>query len=326
MQSIQRAKPLIIPLACSLPPFVAYSAYKNYDSREISKDEIHLSHRRLASLQAMSGATDIDMKKKNRRLKEVKKSQQNVNNNAPIQSCNLLQKSGVTFLPGLLDDDQLKSWNKNLNDAMNTRNTKKRPHNNRGRLHSHQESRRDPYNPHFHQLISSLPEIEDIVELYFKRNSISKNNYRLTQTQFLLAKPGSQHQIWHRDNVAPGLTLLVALDDVTCNGPTELLLGSHREDDDDDVNDDEVLLGCICAGDAILYDARVIHRGRGYGHDKNESDCASDRPVLVLRWDAVSTPPPGAGFIVTNYVDCLGSFRIFVKTAQDLVQSLFGQQ
>lgn len=227
-----------------------------------------------------------------------------------------IKTSGVTVMPHLLNDDQLKYWKNNFYNAINDTDGNNQIRNSRGRLHSHQESRCAPYNSHLHRLASSLPELRSIVELYFQGYSIER--YQLTQTQFLLAKPGSEHQIWHRDNVAPGLTLLVALDDIKSNGPTELLLGSHSNKHNGMSGDDEVLLGCLHAGDAILYDARVIHRGRGYD---NESD--ADRPVLILRWDALSTPPPGAGLFQTNYVNFLGSFRIFVRKAKDLVQYYF---
>ncbi|KAJ1480353.1 hypothetical protein T484DRAFT_1811039 [Baffinella frigidus] len=63
----------------------------------------------------------------------------------------------------------------------------------------------------------------------------------LSQLQLLDARPDSEHQIWHRDNVQPGLTAIIAhrdnvqpgltaiiaLTEVGGRGPTELLLGSH---------------------------------------------------------------------------------------------------
>ena len=63
------------------------------------------------------------------------------------------------------------------------------------------------------------------------------------------------------------------------------------------LNNNPLLLSCIDAGDKVLYDARIFHRGRGNNTHK-EAD--ADRPVLVLRWDAAHTPPPGAGLIVTT--------------------------
>jgi len=200
-----QTKPLILPLACALPSVIVYNVYKNHDSRGISEHEIGLSHTRLAALQVP-----------NEQVAPVTKDEPHAVARRN-QLLALIDSSGVASIPRLLNDDRRTSWKHNLHAAMHE-NGSQRVRNNRGRLHSHQESRRDPYNSRFHHLVSSLLELQSIVELYFRRNSISR--YRMTQIQFLLAKPGSEHQIWHRDNVAPGLTLLVALDDVKSNGPT----------------------------------------------------------------------------------------------------------
>lgn len=169
--------------------------------------------------------------------------------------------------------------------------------------------------------------LQDIVESYFTRHNIER--YELTDIQFLNAYPKSTNQIWHRDNTCCGLTAIIALKDVRSNGPTELLTGSHRHDfslwktvqnvlfEGDDSGRfmlGQPLLGVIDAGDAILYDARIFHRGRGY-RQSNEND----RPVLVLRWDAASTPPPGAGLIKTTantYIGC------FLYAALSVVQKI----
>ena len=177
--------------------------------------------------------------------------------------------------------------------------------------------------------------LQHIVQSYFEEHGIER--YMITQLQFLNAYPNSTNQIWHRDNKFMGLTAIVALQDIRTNGPTELILGSHQEDysiwkqcwncmqcylpvnlkqsDDNDhdngVNEENSLLimpllGCIDAGDAIIYDARIFHRGRGYPKSEEEGKNV-DRPVMVLRWDASNTPPPGAGLIVTSANEYLGS-------------------
>ena len=169
--------------------------------------------------------------------------------------------------------------------------------------------------------------LQDIVKLYFEQHNIER--YELTDVQLLNAYPNSTNQIWHRDNTCCGLTAIVALKDVRNNGPTELLIGTHGKDfslwnvfwsaifESSSINKDsssnsvlqcgQPLLGCINSGDAILYDARIFHRGRGYKKANEESD-DQDRPVLVLRWDSTRTPPPGAGLIKTTaniYYGCL---------------------
>jgi len=67
-----------------------------------------------------------------------------------------------------------------------------------------------------------------IAQHYFQHHGISKDQYGITQLQMLYAESESDHQIWHRDNAGgPSLTALIALKDISRNGPTELLLGSH---------------------------------------------------------------------------------------------------
>jgi len=171
------------------------------------------------------------------------------------------------------------------------------------------------------QTISQQTEVtslQDIVKSYFKQHKIER--YELTDVQFLNAYPESTNQIWHRDNTCCGLTAIVALKDVRSNGPTELLTGTHKQDfslweafqnavfEEDDAarfSLGQPLLGVIDAGDAILYDARIFHRGRGY---RKSSESDQNRPVLVLRWDAANTPPPGAGLIKTTANTYTGCF------------------
>jgi len=145
--------------------------------------------------------------------------------------------------------------------------------------------------------------LQDIVRAYFKENGIT--HYELTDVQFLNAYPHSTNQIWHRDNKFKGLTAIIALQDIRQNGPTELVVGSHATTfslwNAIKQRESSLLLGCINAGDTLLYDARIFHRGRGNNMKKE------DRPVLVLRWDNAKTPPPGMGMIVTmtnTYIGC----------------------
>ena len=186
----------------------------------------------------------------------------------------------------------------------------------------------------------------DIVKAYFEQNNIQR--FELTDVQFLNAYIDSTNQIWHRDNTCCGLTAIVALKDVRTNGPTELLIGMHRRDfslwnvfclaffDTNDTSKASLvrvglpLLGCLNSGDAILYDARIFHRGRGYRRCNRDSD--QDRPVLVLRWDAANSPPPGAGIIKTTantYIGCflyasLSAIQQFTKRKEGVNESQKG--
>jgi len=209
--------------------------------------------------------------------------------------------------------------------------------------------------------------LQDVVKSYFTQHGITR--YELTDLQYLNAIPNSSctNQIWHRDNKFRGLTAIVALRDVRSNGPTELILGSHRPDftlwervwdglfpkegdrriNSDDDSDDSffshqpLLLGCIDAGDTILYDARILHRGRGNNDNSNNNTnntllndgsnldddegerSSNDRPVLVLRWDAARTPPPGAGLIVTTANIYVGSMMYAALFAMQKISAVF---
>ena len=294
LRQLRRAKPVILPLSLLLPPLIATTLFKKQDLREICDNEVVRSRRTLENLLQSQGQHQHHLQ-------------------------NLTDNGGVTLFPKLLRKNEIQIWRSYLKKA--TIDNRDNVRSNRGRLHSHQESRRDPYHEKFLALIESLPEIKIAVNKYFEYHKITR--FKLTQLQFLLAESGSEHQIWHRDNTAPGLTLLIALDDVHSNGPTELLLGSHLDDFKVSSNEYKAMLGCLTAGGAILYDARVIHRGRGFNSSSiREKKVYENRPVLILRWDSLETPPPGAGLIVTNFVDYLGSLRSFAVEAQALYERL----
>lgn len=189
------------------------------------------------------------------------------------------------------------------------------------------------------------PMLLAVVAAYFQFHGVAR--YKLTQLQLLNAQPGSTHQIWHQDNTAPGLTVLVALTDVRQNGPTELLLNSHKsssselvrdawafqssstpsKSDDEDCEETStithhqpVLLACLGQGDALLYDSRLLHRGRGYDA---VAAAEVDRPVLILRWDATMTPPPGGGLITTSANKFLGHLLSAVICTSAKLKSMF---
>lgn len=178
--------------------------------------------------------------------------------------------------------------------------------------------------------------LSDIAQEYFSARGIAAHRYELVQLQLLNAEPGSTHQIWHRDNTQPGLTVIVAIRNVASNGPTELLLRSHRGDTKESIQTmlwpdrtsehgkdysprihERMLLASIQKGDAILYDARCLHRGRGYAMQQIGNEEAlqfGHRPVLVIRWDAKKTPAPGTALIGTTLAVWEGKARAFACT------------
>ena len=154
-------------------------------------------------------------------------------------------------------------------------------------------------------IAGSLP-LASVAAAYFAVHSPACA-YRVTQLQLLDAIEDSHHQIWHRDNAKPGLTCIIALgaDGVGTNGPTELLLGSHGSLVGAVRRKEPPLLGSLLkAGDALVYDARVLHRGRGFAVGER-------RPVLVIRWDSDRSPAPGVGALGTLVQRGLGASLAF---------------
>mmetsp|Transcript_72972 Transcript_72972/g.219106 ORF Transcript_72972/g.219106 Transcript_72972/m.219106 type:complete len:275 (+) Transcript_72972:1-825(+) len=115
-----------------------------------------------------------------------------------------------------------------------------------------------------------------------------------SELQLLTAVPHSGDQIWHSDNRARGLTLIIPLVDFSLdNGATQLLPGSHRLASGARHALDAALqhgprIACAPLGSVVAYDARTYHRGLG-------NSTGAPRPALVLRYDSRETPPPGCG-------------------------------
>mmetsp|Transcript_112984 Transcript_112984/g.319587 ORF Transcript_112984/g.319587 Transcript_112984/m.319587 type:complete len:494 (-) Transcript_112984:32-1513(-) len=131
----------------------------------------------------------------------------------------------------------------------------------------------------------------------------------LSECQLLVSDPGAVAQMWHRDNRRPGLTVLLPLTDVDDEvGPTHLLPGSHRLGTGGGGGFAALVsaLGALRrgpgaiaaaplrAGDALIYDARLLHRGLG------NSSYGRCRVVVVMRLDFDDSPPPGATIAQTT--------------------------
>lgn len=333
-----------------------YVSYYSHDNRALSEEEVSQARRTLARITPPSNVYSS--------TSCILLAQQT--HDAIVSShANNLSKYGATVIKGTLSPQQFNEWNrKTMTEFDAGRNTVW----NSGRAHISIDERSPHYQDmvriggndidistddtqgiekiswmdglwwpllrrrrgrsNNHETTEPNVSLQHIVKFYFEQHGIER--YMITQLQFLNAYPNSTNQIWHRDNKFMGLTAIVALQDISTNGPTELILGSHQEDysiwkkcldcmqsylpesfkqsDDEEENLSLTmpLLGCIDAGDAIIYDARIFHRGRGYPKSEEEGKNV-DRPVMVLRWDASNTPPPGAGLIVTTANKYLGS-------------------
>jgi hypothetical protein len=115
------------------------------------------------------------------------------------------------------------------------------------------------------------------------------------------ANAGGDHQRWHKDgnhenesDEPHALTVFVPLQPLTAaNGPTEFRLGSHRRANDAKrLKQDGVAVMCD-AGDALLFDYRVDHRGLANQSDEDRLVffCAFARPSFRDEKNARSTVP-----------------------------------
>ena len=227
-------------------------------------------------------------------------------NSARARHCSVeLDRDGVVIVRGVLSGRDVQCWRRVVLDATK-RGARGVVESSEGRSHVvvrsslGRETRAAQQTPNAAQLrldleaIAGSRPLAETAAAYFAAHS-PDGAYHVTQLQLLDAVEGSRHQIWHRDNAKPGLTCIIALgaDGVGTNGPTELLLGSHGSLVCASRRKEPPLLGSLLeAGDALVYDARVLHRGRGFAIGER-------RPVLVIRWDSDRSPAPGVGALGT---------------------------
>ena len=125
----------------------------------------------------------------------------------------------------------------------------------------------------------------------------TRDNWNM-QVGILTSASSSSHGPWHRDvtnicgeakadgsyddrlmvdsNFEPFyFTILIPLVDITNeNGPTEFIIGSHKQTFDEiDVNETETIL--LKTGSALIFDGRIFHRGR-------ENNSSNPRPVIYV--------------------------------------------
>lgn len=342
MRSVIRTIPSISKASPFLALLTAGYIYDQHDKRDIDTIELQKAYQSLEHLDAI-----------NKRLqsKTISSSSSEDPTTPLTKSCILqshldnIHTHGITVIRSVLSKNEATKWdNIVVNQISKNDGTCAKPiGGSRGRIHCQLVKRNikrmrrgkdDDINKLYDALVQisnksinnheengSNMNLNDISYEYFKSHNIQK--YKLSQLQLLDAIPNSTNQIWHRDNVNPGLTILIALRDVGCNGPTELILQSH------DVGKmkllfknsnmlPRILLASIGMGDAICYDSRLLHRGRGYKKNVTNNDSSirdrRRRPVLVIRWDAVDTPAPGTRMIGTQMNKIEGKFLALICT------------
>jgi ectoine hydroxylase-related dioxygenase (phytanoyl-CoA dioxygenase family) len=152
-----------------------------------------------------------------------------------------------------------------------------------------------------HNLLGSLEfrelkEIKDLIAdevlpLVKAEMNMEANQLIITEVQIVDSLPGSSIQIWHADNAYKGVTVMIPLVDLTeTNGATYYIKGSQTLWENMTEKNLKIERPLLIAGDAVVADARILHRGGA-----NKSD--SSRPMLVIRFDDIKTPPPGMTFI-----------------------------
>mmetsp|Transcript_73596 Transcript_73596/g.204517 ORF Transcript_73596/g.204517 Transcript_73596/m.204517 type:complete len:455 (-) Transcript_73596:88-1452(-) len=154
--------------------------------------------------------------------------------------------------------------------------------------------------------------VAPLVHAFFGEQVSAGDRVFLSEAQLVIADPCAEAQKWHLDQAAgPGLTIFVPLTNVEADrGPQAVLPGTHHLHDKQlpmrsrlrrclgalsashgalSVTAGEERAATWSAGDALVLDGRLMHRGL-------ENDgLGSPVPFLVLRYDLASTPPPGCG-------------------------------
>lgn len=144
----------------------------------------------------------------------------------------------------------------------------------------------------------------------------SQNLY-ISEVQLLVTDPCAVDQFWHIDNTAPGITVLIPLTPVSEEiGPTHFIPSSHllfgevpgagrgsfrrfSEFMSSILSMDREAVSPMNAGDALIYDSRLLH----YGGANRLYD--RTRIALVFRYDFER--PPGVGVVGTQLLSWLGN-------------------
>lgn len=136
---------------------------------------------------------------------------------------------------------------------------------------------------------------------------IDRNDIFLSTIQIVDSIPGSTSQLYHVDNAKKGITIVIPLVDINeKNGGTEMIIGSHnlftlKNINEIDIKKLSIVNPLLEKGQAIVMDSRVIHRGMPNNSNLN-------RPILVIRYDNVHSPPPNIGILGTVFRNYVGVF------------------
>mmetsp|Transcript_21452 Transcript_21452/g.39314 ORF Transcript_21452/g.39314 Transcript_21452/m.39314 type:complete len:204 (-) Transcript_21452:185-796(-) len=134
----------------------------------------------------------------------------------------------------------------------------------------------------------------------------------LSEVQLLITDPCASEQFWHADNISAGLSVVVPLTSVkTDTGAIQLMYGTHHLFNEElsqprrwlnflssFLSVDGLEAVTMQAGDALVYDSRVIHK-TGANESFNRT-----RVDLVFRYDFER--PPGVTWFGTTVITFVG--------------------
>jgi hypothetical protein len=218
-----------------------------------------------------------------------------------------LQMSGMSLVTGLLSDKEIKRWKDEVILNQNVKEIGK------GRYH------RSILTEKGESSQAIVKEMRDSVCARMKPlldSFFGSQKYFLSEVQLLRTLPGCASQFYHVDNEVRGVTCIcsLTLGGVSQQlGPTRLLRGSHmlnsewgqlrilREIGSIWSKEYNIVNATLAQeGDAVLFDARTLHRGLA---NMNESQ---EHLMLVLRWDVLGHGP-AVNPISTTLYSILGS-------------------
>jgi hypothetical protein len=244
---------------------------------------------------------------------------------ASLQSAEIRSKSlattGAIFLTGIVGPSDVAKCKSNLSRLLTANEHEFVSETSHGRLHVNLMRLSHAERAWYENLAKPLA---PLVDEYFGPGEMVPE---LSQLQFVHSAEGSSSQIFHVDNTAKSLTILIPLVDITpSNGPTELILGTHAIFPSNHTSiwpwswpllfssaaGLSFAVACCPCGGAIIYDSRTIHRGLGNGSAGVISEPSGvsqsapmPRPVLILRYDRRETPAPGVRLAGTLLIRAL---------------------
>mmetsp|Transcript_34386 Transcript_34386/g.78366 ORF Transcript_34386/g.78366 Transcript_34386/m.78366 type:complete len:483 (-) Transcript_34386:115-1563(-) len=161
---------------------------------------------------------------------------------------------------------------------------------------------------------------EHLSKIAAQRGLSQEQRPYLSEVQLLVTDPCAVGQLWHADNVSPGVTVYVPLTSVPAEiGATHFIYGTHhllRQElplrrrllsfFSSFLTVEGLQTATMQAGDALVYDSRVFHKtteNRLYNRTRVD---------LVFRYDFER--PPGVGMLGTQGINLTGFLCQFLQS------------